>query len=322
MNDLKQCRVLVTPTSYGKFNPALKSDLEKQVNDVIYNETGRPLSSPQVAALIPNVHGYIAGLDEIDQAALEAADSLKIIVRYGVGYENVDVAAASQKGIIVSNTPGANASSVAELTMCLILMLARNITPATQALKQGDWPRLKGLSLEGKTIGIIGLGAIGKQLAQRLTSFNCHLIAYDPLPDRKFAEKYNLELVDLETLRVKSDFISLHCPVLPKTRHMINENFLLSLKKGAYLINTARGELIDESALMRALDAGQIAGAALDAFEKEPPDPTNPLLLSEKVICTPHLGAQTDGSTNNMGKMALNECLRVLRGEQPKYRIN
>ena len=322
MNDLKQYRVLVTPTSYGKFNPDLKSDLENQVHDVIYNETGRPLSSKQVAAFLPKVHGYIAGLDEIDQVALEAADSLKIIVRYGVGYENVDLAAARQKGIIVSNTPGANATSVAELAMCLILMLARHIEPATQALKQGGWPRLKGLSLEGKTIGIIGLGAIGKKLAQRLTSFNCHLIACDPLPDIEFVEKYNLELVDLETLRLHSDFISLHCPVLPETRHLVNENFLNSTKKGAYLINTARGELIDESALMRALNTGQIAGAALDAFEKEPPDPTNPLLQSEKVICTPHLGAQTDGSTNNMGEMALNECLRVLGGEPPKYQVN
>jgi len=322
MIDLQDYRVLVTPTSFGIANQELKRDLESQVGEVIYNTTGKSLSSQQVAALLPGVDGYIAGLDEIDREALKTADSLKAIVRYGVGFDKVDLVAAREKGIIVSNTPGANASSVAELAIGLMLMLARQIPRASEAIKGGEWPRLTGASLEGKTIGIVGLGAVGKQVARRLANFDCQVIAYDPLADLEFSKQYNINLVDLETLKTRSDFISLHCPVLPETREMVDEVFIQSLKKGAYLVNTARGELIVESALIKGLASGHIAGEALDAFEKEPPDPDNPLLSFPQVICTPHLGALTDGATENMGKMAVEECLRILRGEKPKYQIN
>ena len=163
--NLKECRLLVTPTSYGKNDPRLKSELEDLVGEVIYNPTGKPLSSAELAALLPGVDGYIAGLDVIDRAALQTADRLKVISRYGVGVDNVDIPAAREKGIVVTNTPGANAVSVAELALGLILALARQIPVAVESVHQGKWPRLSGVSLEGKTIGILGLGAIGKQLA-------------------------------------------------------------------------------------------------------------------------------------------------------------
>lgn len=322
MKDLKDCRILVTPTSYGKFNPRLKTDLEAAVGEVIYNPTGKPLSSEEVALLLPGMDGYIAGLDQIDRQALSAADNLKVIVRYGAGVDKVDLAAAAEKGIIVSNTPGANAVAVAELALCLILMLARQIQPAVSALKKGEWPRVPGLSLQEKTVGIIGLGAIGKQLALRLVNFDCRVIAHDPYADAQFAAHNHIELVSQETLVAESDFISLHCPVLPATVGMVNETFLQSMKKGAFLVNTSRGEVVVESALIKALESGHLAGAALDTFEKEPPDPSNLLLSMPQVICTPHLGAQADGATNNMGKMALEECLRVLRGEPPQYPVH
>jgi D-3-phosphoglycerate dehydrogenase len=322
MKKLKECRILVSANSYGKFNPDLKTDLERQVKEVIYNKTGKPLSSQQVAELLPGIDGYIAGLDEINHQALQAADTLKVIARYGVGVDQVDLEAASKKGIIVTNTPGANSASVAELALCLILMLARQVPVATQALKQGQWPRLHGLTLENKTIGIIGLGAIGKHLARRLSSFDGHLLAFDPIIDEAFIQKYNIKMVSLENLIPSSDFISLHVPVLEATRSMVNETFISAMKKGAFIINTSRGEIVDEGALIEGLKSGHLGGAGLDAFSKEPPDTDNPLLSLPQVICTPHLGAQSDGATNNMGRMALNECLRVLQGKNPRYQVH
>lgn len=319
--DLKQCRVLVTSTSYGKNDPRLKSELEKLVGEVIYNPTGKPLSSAEVKRLLPGVHGYIAGLDVIDREALESADCLQVIARYGVGVDSVDLNAAKEKNIVVTNTPGANSVSVAELALGLMLMLARQLSEAVAASRRGQFPRLIGASLEGKTVGIIGLGSIGKQVARRLGGFDCRLLAYEPYPDRAFAEAHRVELVELDTLLRDSHFVSLHLPLLPETRGMVNAEFLAKMKKGAYLINTARGELIDEAALLEALKSGQLKGAALDAFAEEPPKPDHPLLALPQVIATPHLGAQADGATNAMGWMSLEECLRVLRGEEPLHRV-
>ncbi|NPV86981.1 MAG: phosphoglycerate dehydrogenase [Anaerolineae bacterium] len=319
--ELKHCKLLVTPTSYGKNDPRLKSDLEALVGEVVYNPTGKPLSSAEVAELLPGVDGYIAGLDVIDRTALQAADRLKVIARYGVGVDAVDLEAAKERGIVVTNTPGANSVSVAELTLALMLALCRQLAQAFEATRQGKWPRLSGVSLEGKTVGLLGLGAIGKQVARRLAGWDCRIVAYDPYADADFAARHNVELLPQDDLLAQSDFVSLHLPLLEATRAMVNDAFLAKMKPGAYLINTARGELIDEDALLRALQSGHLRGAALDAFIHEPPDPSHPLLALPQVIATPHLGAQTDGATNAMGWMALNDCLAVLRGETPKYRV-
>jgi len=319
--DLKQCRVLVTSTSYGKNDPRLKAELEALVGEVMYNPTGKPLSSAEVARLLPGVDGYIAGLDVIDRSALQNAERLKVIARYGVGVDSVDLQAAKELSIIVTNTPGANSVSVAELTLGLILVLARQITEAVSASRAGQFPRLAGITIEGKTVGIVGLGAIGRQLARRLAGFDCRLVAHEPYPDVGFASEHQIELVDLDVLLGQADFVSLHLPLLPETRGMVNAAFLGAMKQGAYLINTARGELVDEAALLKALRSGRLRGAALDAFAEEPPDPGNPLFALPQVIATPHLGAQTDGATNAMGRMALQDCLAVLRGQQPLHRV-
>ncbi len=319
--NLKECRLLVTPTSYGKNDPRLKTQLEEQVGEVIYNPTGKPLISAELAQLLPGIDGYIAGLDGIDAQALQAADRLKVIARYGVGVDKVDLVAAREKGIVVTNTPGANSVSVAELALGLMLALARQIPVAVDAVHQGKWPRYSGLSLEGKTIGILGLGASGKQLARRLAGFDCRVLAHDPFADAAFARDNHVELAELNKVVEEADFISLHLPLLPETRGMVNDAFLNRMKKGAFLINTSRGEVLDEEALLRALQSGHLKGAGLDAFAVEPPDPKNPLLALPQVIATPHLGAQTDGATSNMGWFALRDCLAVLRNEEPVYRI-
>jgi D-3-phosphoglycerate dehydrogenase len=319
--NLNECRLLVTPTSYGKNDPRLKSHVEALVGEVVYNPTGKPLTSAEVARLLPGVDGYIAGLDDIDAFALQAADRLKVIARYGVGVDNVNLAAARDKGIVVTNTPGANSVSVAELALGLILALARQIPAAVEAVHQGKWPRYPGITLEGKTVGIVGLGAIGKQLARRLSGFDCKILAYDPYADAAFAKDNHVELTTLDDLTAQSDFISLHLPLMPETRGIVNDAFLSRMKKGSFLINTSRGEVMDEDALLTALQTGHLRGAGLDAFTVEPPDPANPLLTLPQVIATPHLGAQTDGATSNMGWLAMSDCLAVLRGEEPAYRV-
>lgn len=321
MNQLKLCRVLVTPTSYAKNDPRLKTELEAAVGEVIYNPTGKPLSSAQVAELLPGCDGYIAGLDVIDRAALAVADRLKVIARYGSGVDRVDLQAAREKGIVVTNTPTANASSVAELTIGLMLSLARSLPSASASTKAGEWPRMVGLSLEGKTVGLLGLGAVGKQVARRLANFDCQVLAYDPAVDEKTAQAYHARSVAFADVVSQSDFLSLHLPVLPQTRGMVNKEFLTAMKPGAFLINTARGELIDEAALLEALQSGQLRGAALDAFTTEPPGPDNPLLALPQVIATPHTGAHTDGATTAMGRAALQDCLAVLSGQEPAYRV-
>jgi D-3-phosphoglycerate dehydrogenase len=318
---LKECRLLVTPTSYGKNDSRLKTELEAQVGEVIYNSTGKPLTSAEVAKLLPGIDGYIAGLDGIDANAIKTADRLKVIARYGVGVDNVDLPAAREKGIVVTNTPGANSVSVAELALGLMLALARQIPEAVEAVHQGKWPRYAGLSIEGKTVGILGLGAIGKQLARRLAGFDCRVLAFDPCVDTAFAKDNHVELVTMDAAIEQSDFISLHLPLSTETHCLVNDTFLNKMKKGSFLVNTSRGEVIDEDALLRALQSGRLKGAALDAFTVEPPDPKNPLLALPQVIATPHLGAQTDGATSNMGWLAMKDCLAVLRDEEPVFRV-
>ena len=321
MTDLGSYRVLVTPRSFGRHDPQLKTELEATVSRVIYNPLGRSLSSAEVGELLPGCDGYIAGLDTIDRAALESADRLRVIARYGVGVDRVDLEAAREKGIVVTNTPGANATSVAELAIGLMLSLARMIPVANQETKAGQQPRIQGVSLEGKVVGVLGLGAIGKRVASRLQGFGCTILAYDPLVDATDAQAVGAVLCPQEEVVARSDFLSLHVPLLPETRGMVDASFLDRMKPGTFLINTARGEVIDEAALLAALQSGHLRGAALDVFAQEPPERENPLFALPQVIATPHMGAHTDGATNAMGWAALRDCLAVLRGEEPAHRV-
>jgi phosphoglycerate dehydrogenase-like enzyme len=202
-----------------------------------------------------------------------------------------------------------------------MLALARQIPEAVEAVHLGKWPRYAGLSLEGKTIGILGLGAIGRQLVRRLQGFDCRIVAHDPFVDAASASAMGVELTGKDDVLAQADFLSLHMPLLPGTRGVVNDEFLGHMKPGAFLINTARGEVIDEAALLRALQSGHLRGAGLDTFAKEPPEPENPLLKLPQVVATPHLGAMTDGATSKMGWMAMQDCLAVLSNEEPAHRV-
>ena len=321
MKPLQQCKVLVTPTSYASQDEGLKTELESKVADVVYNTTGKPLSALQLQELLPGVDGMIAGLDEINDQALAIAQDLKVVARYGVGVNNVDLESAKRRGIIVTNTPRANSKAVAELTVTLVLTLLRPVMQCARLTKDGEWPRLKAYSLEGKTVGLYGTGAIGKEVARRLCGFDCAVLAYDIEEDEPFAGEYDIQYVSSDDLLDQSDVVSLHIPGTPATMEMVNEDFIKKMKDGAWLVNTARGNLVDEDALVKALVSGKLRGAAMDVFQEEPPRKDHPFFEIENIILTPHMGAHADSATNRMGRMALDECIRVLSGEQPRYQV-
>jgi D-3-phosphoglycerate dehydrogenase len=280
------------------------------------------LKAAEARRLVKDVDGYIAGLDEIDASVLAAADRLKVIARYGVGIDRVDVAAATAHGVAVTNTPSTNSGAVAELTIAFMLCLARNLITANTALRRGEWPVLDGVGIRGKTVGLIGFGAVGREVAKRLRCFDCRILAFDPYVGPDVAEGCGAGLVSLDVLLSEADFVSLHAPATDLTIGMVNQKFLGRMKKGAFLVNTARGELIDEGALVTALENGQLRAAALDCFSHEPVGKDNPLLRLPQVVVTPHTAAHTDEAVNRMGWAAIENCLAALRGERPPNIVN
>jgi D-3-phosphoglycerate dehydrogenase len=320
--DLRACRVLVTPTTFGMQDPSLRSRLEQTVGEVRYSPEKRPLAARELTSMVKGVDGWIAGLDEIDAFVIAAADRLKVIARYGVGFDRVDVAAATKRGVVVANTPGANSSAVAELTIGLMLALGRQICQSNQAVRGGQWPRISGVGLRGKTAGLVGFGSVGRDVARRLAAFGCRVMVADPYVSPEMVSGCGASRVSLEELLPASDFVCLHAASTPETAGMVNDSFLRKMRSGAFLVNTSRGELIDEAALRQSLESGRLAGAALDCFSKEPPGADHPLLQLPQVIVTPHTGAHTDEAVNAMGRMALDACLAVLRGERPAHVVN
>jgi D-3-phosphoglycerate dehydrogenase len=320
--DIGACRVLVTATTFGSQDPALRAELERAVGAVRFSREKRPLSAVELRDMVGGVDGWIAGLDEIDASVIAAADRLRVIARYGVGVDRVDLAAATAAGIVVANTPGANSAAVAELTLGLVLALARGICAANAAVREGGWPRIAGVGLAGKTAGLVGFGAIGRESARRLAAFGCRVLVADPCVPAEAVAGCGGHRVPLAELLPASDFVCLHAAATPATAGMVDAAFLARMKPGAFLVNTARGELIDEAALAESLESGHLRGAALDCFRKEPPGAEHPLFRLPQVIATPHTGAHTDEAVNAMGRMALAACLAVLRGERPAHVVN
>lgn len=321
-HELKDKRILVTSTSFGKADRSLNETLEATVGEVVYNPFGRPLTASELIPLIADIDGFIAGIDEVNAEVIQAAERLKVISRYGTGTDRVDIREATRKGIVVTNTPGANAVAVAELTLGLMLALARNLCQANQATHRGEWPRYSGLSFREKTVGLVGLGFIGREVSRRLQAFGCRLVATDPVVEPATARDLGVELVSFDELLSRSHFISLHVPATEETIGMINRQTLGRMKPGAFLINTARGELVDETALMEALSSGHLAGAALDVFSKEPPASDSALLQCPQVVLTPHMASRTDDAMNQMGRVAMQDCLSALCGQRPQYVVN
>jgi D-3-phosphoglycerate dehydrogenase len=279
----------------------ISDPIEQQCVDILKSngfevdvKTGLP------AAELKKIIGEYAGLlvrssTKVTAEIIGAATNLRIIGRAGAGVDNIDTPAATRRGIIVMNTPGGNTISTAEHTMSLMLSLARNIAQADLSMKKGEWKRKDyvGVELYEKTLGVLGVGKVGKEVAIRAMSFGMKVLAYDPLLSPDAAKALGFELVDVDTLVKRSDFITVHTPLIPETKGILGERAFANCKRGVRIINCARGGIVDEKALLDALNAGIVGGAALDVYESEPPGAT-PLVSHPRVIATPHLGASTE----------------------------
>ncbi len=254
------------------------------------------LSEEELCGIIGDYDGLIIRSGtKVTSRVIEAAESLRAIGRAGIGVDNVDIHAASKRGIVVMNTPTGNSVTTAEHALSLLTSLARKIPQAVGSMRGGRWEKSKfqGREIAHKTLGIIGLGNIGRIVADRAQGLKMKVIGVDPVMSSERAAKLGIELVDMDELLARADFITIHTPLTPETKHLLNDAAFDKMKSGVMIVNAARGGIIDEYALARAVEAGKVAGAALDVFEQEPVDPDHPLLKLDGVLCTPHLGAST-----------------------------
>jgi len=302
-------------------------DIITEEAEVRRNETGKPFTEDELIGIISDFDGAIlGGSDEFTSRVIEAADRLKVIGRHGVGLDNVDLKAATEKGIVVTYTPGLNSNAVAEFTFALMLAVARKVPQACDSMKGGKWePRsFIGSELSGKTLGVIGAGEIGEKVIRKAKGFDMNVICYTAHPEKHqdLVKKYNVKFVDLETLLRESDIVTIHCALTEKTKGMIGKRELALMKKSAILINTARGPIVDEEALYEALKNRLIAGAGLDVYTKEPPGADFPLLKLDNVVATPHIAAYTWEAMRAMDLTLAQDVMKVLHGERPKFIAN
>jgi D-3-phosphoglycerate dehydrogenase len=282
------------------------------------------LTPEQLKAIIGDYDALIVrSQTQVRAGVIELGEKLKVIGRAGVGTDNIDVDAATKKGIVVVNAPTGNTVAAAEHTIALMLALARNVPQANSRLKSGKWQReeMVGSELRNKILGIIGLGNVGSEVAKRAQGFEMHVVAHDPFVSKDYARNLEVDLVSLDQLLKEADFITLHVPLTAATKKLVGSKELAKLKPTARIINCARGGLIDEEAIVKAIKTGKIAGAAFDVFDKEPVT-DSPLFTEEKIIVTPHLGASTIEAQTGIAKDIAEEILAVLQGRFSKYAVN
>ena len=279
------------------------------------------------AELLETVGGYqalvVRSETKVNREVIEAGKNLQVIARAGIGVDNIDLDAATGAGIAVVNAPTGNTVAAAEHTLALMLAMARNVPGAHVSLKSGEWRRsaFMGVEVREKTLGICGLGRVGTEVARRAQAFGMRLVGYDPYVAPDYARRIGVELMSLDDLLAESDFVTLHTPLTEGTRGMLGTRQVENIKHGARIINVARGELVDEAALLSGLESGRLGGVALDVFAKEPPDPS-PLLAHPKVILTPHLGASTREAQREVAIEAAEQVLAVLKGEPARNTVN
>jgi D-3-phosphoglycerate dehydrogenase len=282
------------------------------------------LKPEELAAIIGEYEGLMVRSEtKVTAKIIEAGHKLQVVARAGVGIDNIDVEAATQRGIVVVNAPTANTMAAAEHTIALMMALARNIPQAHESLREGAWKRQNfvGVEVRNKTLGIVGLGNVGSEVARRVQGFHMRVLGFDPYVSPQYARNLHVELVTLEEIFKEADFITLHVPLTPQSRNMIGSRELAIMKPSVRIINCARGGLIDEKALDQALREGRVAGAALDVFAQEPPRDC-PLLKNDKVIVTPHLGASTHEAQANVAIDAAEQIISVLNGQPVRYAVN
>jgi D-3-phosphoglycerate dehydrogenase len=312
-------KVLVTATSLNSAssNPAL-DQLHQFADTVVFNPHGKPLTEDELIPLLEGCEGYIAGLDFITGKVIGHSPGLRVISRYGVGLDRVDLEAARAKGIPVCNTPGANAQAVADLTLALFLCVARRVPFLDRNTREGRWTRSTGVELYGKTIGILGLGAVGKLVAKRAAGFAMKRMAYDPYINEAYAKDQGIIAADFDTVVGAADFLSLHLPLTGQTHHIISGEVMRAMRKGAIIVNTARGGLIDEAAAYELLVSGHLGGLGIDVYEEEPPA-RSPLFSLDNVVLTPHTASHTVEATEAMAALSVQNLIDVLSGKACPY---
>ena len=313
-------KALVASRSFGPNCPDAVRRLISSGVELVSNPWGRAPSEAELAGVIGDFDVLISGTEPVTARVLESAPRLKLIAKHGVGFDNIDLDAARAHHVIVAIAGGAIADSVADMAMALLLACARQIPQGDRAVRAGQWPRIVGVELRDKTLGVVGLGQIGREVVRRAKGFGMHIVAYDVLRHESFAQEYSVRYLSLDELLAESDFVTLHAPVTDESRFLINATTLARMKPTAYLINTARGELVDERALAEALRERRIAGAACDVFSKEPPGDSE-LLKLDNFIAAPHSAGQTHDGLRKLGEVTVENILRVLDGHAPLYRV-
>ena len=307
-------KILTTPRSYGRNMPELFARLEAAGYEVVRNETGGILDKAQMKAMIADCEGVIVGVDPLDAEVLSCAPKLRAVSKYGVGVDNIDLDYCKAHGIRVSRAVGANSEAVADYAVALMLAVARRVPMIDRKCRQLNWGKITTRDVSHATLGLFGLGAIGRHVAKRAKGFDMKVMAYDPFWPEEFARENGIVRADAQTIFREADFISLHLPLMPETEGFVGGKELAMMKPTAILINTARGGLVDEKALLEALKDNRIYGAGLDAFAHEPPEDDAWFGL-DNVVLGSHCAASTTGATENMGRMATDNLLRDLKEE-------
>jgi phosphoglycerate dehydrogenase-like enzyme len=288
--------------------------------ELVFPGKAHQMVEDELMAALEGISASVAGSEPYTARVLDAHPQLRVIARVGVGYDAVDVPAATARGVAVTIAVNTNQGSVAEHTFALMLALAKRLVPQHLSTIHGGWPRGTTIPLRGQTLGIAGLGRIGKAVAVRALAFEMPVVAYDPFPDRAFAEKHGIPLLSFEELMARSDYVTLHMPATPESRHLINARTLALMKPTAFLVNTSRGAVLNEPDLYAALKEGRLAGAGLDVFEDEPPG-KNPMFALDNVVITPHQAGTDWRSRDDMARSAAEAIVSLSRGEWPSEKI-
>jgi D-3-phosphoglycerate dehydrogenase / 2-oxoglutarate reductase len=315
-------RILVTTTSFQD-TPGEHHDLLQAEGYEVVGERG-PLSEERMLELVGDLDGLLCGDDAITSAVIEKAlPRLKVIAKYGIGIDKIDVDHATSRGLPVTFCPGVNHTTVAEHTFALLLAVVRNLIQEVDITRAGDWQRITGTEIMGKTIAIAGLGRIGKEVAVRAKAFGMKVKAFDLYWDEEFAKAHEvIRCESLEEVFSEADFISLHVNLTDETRNMLNQESITKLKDGAVVLNCARGELVDSEAMVAALQSGKLGGYGADVLDLEPPPKDHPLLNAPNTVITPHIGSRTYESVQRQAGMATRNLINVMKGEKPLAQVN
>jgi len=309
------------PSTFKPYNSTMREFLESEGMEVVQRWDDAGIPKKELVEMIKDFDAMIMGLDKIDSDVITAGKKLKVLAKYGVGTDNIDIPSATNAGIVVANTPGANSTSVAELTVCLMISVARQLVESNAFVKAGSIYPQVGPELENKTVGIIGLGNIGKKVATRLAAFGMKILVNDIVEYPEWVHGFPIKYVEKEYIFKNADFITVHTPLTDLTRDMISERELKMMKKSAILLNVARGGIVNEDALDKALAQGWIFGAGFDVYSAEPPVGFG-MLKHKNFIGSTHIGGSTYEAIQRIGEMAANNVIRVLSGKKPINAIN